>query len=125
MIRATPSTLDPPIRVSVEYTSLSLRGPREGILNASMGTDPTTPMKTRPGTGFYKVPSLRGVWFPSGFGHRGRPARMEEWFDPARLKDDYVSKGFHRRAGAIKGHEFGLHLTSEEPHNLIAFLRTS
>ena len=49
---------------------------------------------------------------------------MEEWFDPARLKEDYVAKGFHLAPGPIKGHEFGLKLGVEDRQALIAFLRT-
>jgi hypothetical protein len=96
----------------------------EGILNVQVGTDPTLAMKTRRGTGFYKVPSLRGVWFRNGFGHDGQADTLEEWLDPARLKDDYVPKGFHRGPGAIGGHEFGLSLSSEERQDLVAFLKT-
>lgn len=96
----------------------------ESILNVSVGTDPTLAMKTRRGTGFYKVPSLRGVWFRNGFGHDGQADTLEEWLDSSRLKEDYVPRGYHRGPGPIKGHEFGLHLTSEERQNLIAFLKT-
>jgi hypothetical protein len=45
-------------------------------------------------------------------------------FDPARLKDDYVPKGFHIGPGAIKGHEFGLKLAADDRQALIAFLKT-
>jgi hypothetical protein len=96
----------------------------ERILNVPVGTDQTLAMKTRRGTGFYKVPSLRGVWFRNGFGHDGQADTLEEWLDSARLKDDYVPNGYHRGPGPIKGHEFGLRLTLEERQNLIAFLRT-
>ena len=94
------------------------------ILNASVGTDPTLATKTRRGTGFYKVPSLRGVWYRNAFGHGGQAETLEEWFDPARLKDDYVPKGFHIGPGPIKGHEFGLKLTADDRQALIAFLKT-
>jgi hypothetical protein len=33
------------------------------ILPISVGTDPGLTMKTRRGTGYYKVPSLKGVWY--------------------------------------------------------------
>ena len=33
------------------------------ILPVSVGTDPGLAMKTRKGTGYYKVPSLKGVWY--------------------------------------------------------------
>ena len=51
----------------------------DDILNISVGTDPHLALETRRGTGFYKVPSLRGVWFRTGFGHGGwadAPGRM-------------------------------------------------
>lgn len=94
------------------------------ILDVSVGTDPVLATQTRRGTGFYKVPSLRGVWFRNGFSHGGNADTLEEWFDPARLKEDYVPRGYHRGPGAIAGHEFGLRLTAEEKQALIAFLRT-
>jgi hypothetical protein len=81
-------------------------------------------MQTRRGTGFYKVPSLRGVWYRTGFGHGGQADTLEEWFDPARLNVDYVPKGFHLGPGPIKGHEFGLRLSADDRVDLIAFLKT-
>jgi hypothetical protein len=96
----------------------------EDILNIPVGTDPVLATQTRRGTGFYKVPSLRGVWFRNGFSHTGSADTLEEWFDPARLKEDYVPKGYHRGPGPIRGHEFGLKLSSEDKQALIAFLKT-
>ena len=60
------------------------------ILDVSVGTDSGLAMKTRRGTGFYKVPSLRGVWYRNAFSHNGQAETLEEWFDPARLREDYV-----------------------------------
>ncbi len=100
---------------------------RGDILAIPVGTDPNLALKTRKGTGFYKIPSLRGVWYRGLFGHDGSVRSLEEWFDPARLRDDYVSSGFkgykvtHR---AVPGHEFGLNLKAEEKGALIAFLKT-
>jgi hypothetical protein len=94
------------------------------ILNISVGTDPVLATQTRRGTGFYKVPSLRGVWFRNGFSHGGNAATLEEWFDPARLKEDYVPNGYHRGPGPIRGHEFGLKLSPEDKQALVAFLKT-
>jgi len=96
----------------------------DDIIDVSVGTDPTVALKTRRGTGFYKVPSLRGVWFRNGFGHEGQADTLDEWLDPARLKDDYVPKGFHTGPGPIKGHEFGLKLAAADKQALIAFLKT-
>jgi hypothetical protein len=100
-----------------------LRGSGD-ILDVSVETDPTLAMRTRRGTGFYKVPSLRGVWYRNAFGHNGQAETLEEWLDPARLREDYVPKGFHLGTGPIRGHEFGLKLTSQDKQALIAFLKT-
>lgn len=67
---------------------------RADILPISVGTDPSLALKTRKGTGLYKVPSLLGVWYRGLFGHDGSVTTLEQWFDPARLRDDYVPSGF-------------------------------
>jgi cytochrome c553 len=95
----------------------------DDIMSISVGTDPTLAMQTRRGTGFYKVPSLRGVWFRNAFGHNGQAETLEEWLDPARLGEGYIPKGFHLGPGPIKGHEFGLKLSPEDKQALIAFLK--
>jgi hypothetical protein len=96
----------------------------EQILDISVGTDPGLALETRRGTGLYKVPSLRGVWMRDAFSHEGAAASLEEWFDPARLRDDHVPRGFHLAPGTILGHEFGLTLPPSDREALIAFLRT-
>ncbi len=97
------------------------------ILPISVGTDPGLTMETRRGTGYYKVPSLRGLWYRGMFGHSGWCATLEDWFDPARLHQDYVPTGFKpygARTYAVQGHPFGLNLTADEKKDLIAFLKT-
>jgi hypothetical protein len=97
------------------------------IMNRSVWTDPGLALKTRKGTGFYRVPSLRGVWYRGLFGHHGDVATLEDWFDPARLRDDYVPsgwKGYQQSHRAVPGHEFGLDLSAADKRALIAFLRT-
>ena len=96
----------------------------DDIMDISVGTDPYLALKTRRGTGFYKVLSLQGVWFRNAFGHGGQAETLEEWFDPARLKPDYVPKGFHVGPGPIQGHAFGLDLPGAEKQDLITFLKT-
>ena len=96
----------------------------DDVMSASVGTDPALATQTRRGTGFYKVPSLRGVWYRTAFSHSGQADTLEEWLDPARLKLDYVPKGFHVGPGPIKGHEFGLNLSPADRTALIAFLKT-
>ncbi len=120
----------PPFYTSNKLTlALGFKAPDDllktlDILNISVGTDPVLATQTRRGTGFYKVPSLRGVWFRNGFSHTGSADTLEEWLDPARLRADYVPKGYHREPGPIQGHPFGLKLTAEEKQDLIAFLKT-
>jgi hypothetical protein len=61
------------------------------------------------------------------FEHNGSCAALEDWFDPARLRDDYVPTGFVGygvKARAVKGHEFGLDLSADDKRALIAFLKT-
>ena len=100
---------------------------RYDILNVPMDTDPRLTLDTRRGTGYYKVPSLRGVWYRSAFEHNGSVATLEDWFDERRLRDDYVPTGFVGygvKTRAVKGHEFGLKLPAKEKRALIAFLKT-
>ena len=92
-----------------------------------VGTDPSLALLTRKGTGYYKVPSLKGVWYRGHYLHDGSVGSLEEMFDPERLSDvhepgGFVPPGIAMRA--IAGHEFGLDLTADEPVQLIAFLRT-
>jgi hypothetical protein len=96
----------------------------EAILDVCVGTDPGLALETRRGTGFYKVPSLRGAWMRSAFGHEGQGASLEEWFDPVRVNADYVPKGFHIAPGPIQGHEYGIKLSAADRKSLIAFLKT-
>ncbi|HZO52418.1 MAG TPA: hypothetical protein VFB63_06870 [Bryobacteraceae bacterium] len=97
------------------------------ILKISVGTNPDLALKTRRGTGYYKVPPLRGLWYRGPLEHSGSVATLEDWFDPARLRDDYVPtgfKGYGVKTRAVKGHEFGLKLSGDDKRALIAFLRT-
>jgi hypothetical protein len=93
----------------------------------SVGTDPSLALKTRKGTGLYKVPSLKGVWYRGLYGHDGSVASLEEWFNPARLHADFVPSGFRGMgigARAVPGHEFGLNLDPYDKKVLIAFLKS-
>ena len=97
------------------------------ILPISVGTDAGLALKTQKGTGYYKVPSLRDVWHRGPFEHMGSVATLEDWFDPRRLREDYVPtgfKGYGVKTRAVKGHEFGLDLSPEDRRALIAFLKT-
>ena len=82
---------------------------RYSVIERSVGTDPGLALQTRKGTGYYKVPSLRGVWYRGRLQHSGAAASLEEWLDPNRT---------------IKGHPFGLKLDARSRAALIAFLKT-
>jgi hypothetical protein len=100
---------------------------RFDLMPAGVGTDPGLALRTRRGTGYYKVPSLRGVWYRGPFEHSGSVATLEDWFDPRRLEPGYVPTGFRGpgvQARAVPGHAFGLGLTADERRALIAFLKT-
>ena len=103
----TSNTLTPATGFTVPGEHLK----RYGIINRSVGTDPELAMRTRKGTGYYKVPSLKGAWYRGPFQHAGAVKTLEEWFDPARLD-------------RVPGHSFGLTLTPDDRRALIAFLET-
>jgi hypothetical protein len=97
------------------------------VLRLSIGTDPGLALKTRKGTGYYKVPSLKGVWYRGHYLHDGSVGSLEEMFDPERVRDTHKPGGFipvGETTHAISGHEFGLRLNPGESEQLIAFLRT-
>jgi len=97
------------------------------LLPLSIGTDPGLALETRKGTGYYKVPSLRGLWYRGHYLHDGSAASLEEMFDPERLSESHDPGGWlppGKKTRAIRGHEFGLTLKPDEREHLIAFLRT-
>jgi hypothetical protein len=70
---------------------------------------------------------LKGVWYRGPFEHNGSVETLEDWFDSARLRYDYVPtgfKGYDGRTRSVKGHRFGLELSAKEKEALIAFLNT-
>ena len=93
------------------FTIPADRRTSDEIIGRSVGTDPELALRTRKGTGYYKVPSLKGVWYRGPFQHAGAVTTLEEWFDPARL-------------GRVPGHPFGLKLSPDDRRGLIAFLET-
>ena len=96
------------------------------IMLLSVGTDPNLALKTRRGTGLYRVPSLRMLWLEACFLHDGSIGTLEEFFNPARRKPDFRSSNWSSitPAHAVNGHPFGLALSPEDRAALIAFLRT-
>ena len=97
------------------------------ILPISVGTDPSLALNTRRATGYYKVPSLKGVWYRGPFQHSGSVARLEDWLDPQRTRPDYRPTGFPGFGSpvhAVIGHPFGLDLSEKDRKDLIGFLKT-
>ena len=97
-----------------------------GAMNVSVGTDPNLALKTRKGTGFYRIPSLRMVWMEAALLHDGSIGTLEEYFNPDRLKPDFRSSNWApiTKPHAVEGHPFGLTLKPADKAALIAFLRT-
>lgn len=123
----------PPLYTNNELTPVNGFAPPEDhkrrfdLMDVRVGTDPRYALETHKGTGYYKVPSLKGVWYRSPFEHNGSVLTLEDWFDAARLRDDYVPtgfKGYDGRARSVKGHVYGLDLSPPDKQALIAFLKT-
>jgi len=97
-----------------------------GAMDVSVGTDPGLALKTRRGTGFYRVPSLRMIWMDVAFLHDGSIGTLEELFDRKRLDPGFRSSNWApiTKPHAVEGHEFGLNLKPEDRTALLAFLKT-
>jgi hypothetical protein len=120
----------PPLYTNNQLIAADAFGPPAGaaaVMAVRIGVDPRYALQTHKGTGYYKVPSLKGLWYRGPFGHNGSAATLEDWFDPARLDAGYVPtgfKGYDGKTRSIPGHTFGLRLPASERNDLIAFLKT-
>lgn len=97
------------------------------VRDRSVGTESGLALRTRKGTGFYKIPSLRGLWYRPRLLHDASILTLEELFDPARLDPEYERRGWSPpevTKGAIPGLEFLTKLSPEDKTALIAFLRS-
>ena len=83
-----------------------------------MHTDPGLALRTRKGTGFYKVPSLKGVWYRGHYLHDGSVGEPRGDVRPGPTAATITSRRGSRRPGvpqrAVPGHEFGLDLSPED-----------
>jgi hypothetical protein len=86
----------------------------------TVGTDPTLGLSSERGTGFYRVPSLRGVGTRGPLLHDGTIASVGALFDPARLTSAFTDR-LHG-TGAVAGHLYGLDLPDDDRQALIAYL---
>ncbi len=124
----------PPIYTNNKLVAVTGFGPPDDaykrgldISTRRVGTDPGLALKTRKGTGYYKIPSLRGLWYRGLYEHSGSVNSLEDWFDPKRLSDDYVPTGWRGpgvKTRAVPGHTFGHDLSDDDKKALIAFLKT-
>lgn len=73
-----------------------------------IGTDPAAGRSPARATGYYRIPSLRGVGRAAPYLHHGGVRTLEELFDPGR---------------AEPGHRYGLELGDRDRDLLLAFLR--
>jgi hypothetical protein len=89
---------------------------------ADVGTDPRLGLSPDRGTGFYRVPSLRGAAARPTLFHDGTLPGLEALLDPARLDDDY--QGGARGPGPVKGHAFGLDLSASDRAALLGYVRS-
>src|SRR5947208_4173105 len=113
----SPFYINKKITLSIGFTPPTDKPSSLDVMPISVGTDPRTALATRKGTGFYKVPSLKGVWYRGHYGHDGAVTTLTEWFNPARLRANYTPsgwKGYRRTQRAVQGHEFGLRLPKDE-----------
>lgn len=88
---------------------------------AEIDTDPTLGLSPDRGTGFYRVPSLRGVGARPSLFHDGALPNVDALLDPSRVTDGY--RGGARGAGAVNGHSFGLDLAPSDRAALADYVR--
>jgi len=89
---------------------------------AEVGTNPTLGLSPDRGTGFYRVPSLRGVGGRPTLLHDGSLTNLTAMFDPARLANDWT--GGARGPGPVAGHVFGLELSPTDRAALVTFVES-
>jgi mono/diheme cytochrome c family protein len=124
---ASPYATNNKLTLAQGFTPPADLPPTLDVMRVSVGTDPALALKTRKGTGYYKVPSLKGLWYRGRYLHDGSLTKLEEMFDSGRLRADFEPSGFNPpgvKQRAIKGHEFGLTLAPKEREQLVAFLKT-
>jgi mono/diheme cytochrome c family protein len=76
-----------------------------------VGTDPLAGESPERGSGFYRIPSLRGVGRNAPYLHQGRFPTLRDMFNP-------------RRDPAVDGHPFGLELGEGDREALLQFLQS-
>jgi hypothetical protein len=84
-----------------------------------VGTDPVLGLSPDRGTGFYRVPSLRGVGSRGPLLHDASAPDLAAFFDPERSAPSFTGG---RGARPIPGHPWNIALGAEDRAALVAFL---
>jgi hypothetical protein len=87
---------------------------------AVAGTDPTLGLSPERGTGFYRVPSLRGVGSRGPLLHDASAPDLDAFFDPARVDPGFT---MGRDGRSIPGHVFNIALSGEDRAAVLATLK--
>jgi hypothetical protein len=127
MCHTPPLYTNNKLTLAADFEPPAAHRARYDILDVRVGTDLRSAMLPMRGTGYYKVPSLKGLWYRGPLEHNGSVATLEDWFDSRRLQPDYVPTGFVGygfKTRTVPGHPFGLKLSATDKKALIAFLRT-
>jgi hypothetical protein len=103
---------------SVCHAGIGLTGPPQPL--KVVGTDPALGRSPDRGTGYYRVPSLRGVALRSTLLHDGSLPGLPSLLDPTRLDNGY--KGGAHGPGPVPGHIFGLDLPTADRQSLLGYL---
>jgi mono/diheme cytochrome c family protein len=85
-----------------------------------IGTDPILGRSAERGTGYYRVPSLRGVGTRGPLLHDGTLPSLESFLDPGRLDPAFGAR-LHGD-GAVGGHTYGLDLEEGQRRALLTYL---
>jgi hypothetical protein len=102
------------------HAGTGLTGPSVPL--SVVGTDPRVGLSRERGTGDYRVPSLHGVSTRGPLLHDASIPDLATFFDPTRLEATF--SGGRLGAGPVRGHLFGLDLSSNDRASLVAYLST-
>ena len=97
-----------------------LTGPPRDI--RAIATDPAAGLSADRGTGFYRVPSLRGLASRGPLLHDGSLASPADLLDGARVQPGFT-RALHG-PGPVPGHLFGLNFDAAERRQVLAYLAT-
>ena len=97
-----------------------LTGPPRDL--RAIATDPAAGLSADRGTGFYRVPSLRGLASRGPLLHDGSLAGPADLLNRARVQPGFT-RALHG-PGPVPGHLFGLNFDADERRQVLAYLAT-